>query len=51
MPGPTGSMPAIYPKEEKMLNGNGTSGNGLGQIVPTVAQTDRVEESGTLMPQ
>ena len=34
-----------------MLNGNGNGGDGSRQIAPMVVQPDRVEESGTLVPQ
>ena len=47
----SGSMPTVYLSEEEMLNGNGTSGNGSGQVVPTIVQPDRVEERWTLVPQ
>ena len=37
---PTGSMAIVYPNEEEILNGNGASGDGSEQIVPTVVQAD-----------
>ena len=44
-------MPNVYPNEEETSDGNGNSGDGSIQIVPIVVQPDRVEGSGTLMPQ
>ena len=40
----------VYLSEEEMLNGNGTSGNGSGQVAPTVVQPDSVDNSGILVP-
>ena len=51
MPAHLGLTPTIYPNEEETLNGNGNDGDESGQIIPTVVQPTRVEESKTLVPQ
>ena len=43
-------MPVVYHDDAKMQNG-GNGGDGSGQIVPQVVQTDHVEEIGTLVPE
>ena len=48
---PSRSTPNVYPNAEEMLNGHRNSGDGSGQIIPTMVQPDRVEESRTLVPQ
>ena len=43
-------MPIAYNDDTEMQNGS-NGGEGSGQIIPQVVQSDYVEESGTLEPQ
>ena len=40
----------MYTAEEEMLNGNENGDDGSGQIIPTVVQPDKVEESSKSVP-
>ena len=41
-----GLTPLIYSNEIEILNRNGNSGDGSGQIIPTEVKPDRVERIG-----